>query len=120
MSSRRQFIRLVPAAACGLLVARDALAQAKTASAAPANKPGTTTAAPVLVDEKESQAVALGYVADAAKVDKAKHTKWSAEQRCASCMLYQGAPDSSSGACALFPARHVEAKGWCTAWVRKA
>ncbi len=102
MSSRRQFIQLVPVAAAGLLAGRSAFAQAK------------------LVDEKGPQAMAVGYVADAAKADKAKYPKWAADQHCANCQLYQGKAGDAAGGCALFPGQQVAAKGWCSAWVKKA
>jgi hypothetical protein len=73
-----------------------------------------------MVDEKDPQAVALGYVADAGKVDKAKYAKFEAGQACANCTLYTGAAGSESGGCALFPAKQVSAKGWCSGYTKKA
>jgi len=60
MTSRRRFIALVP-----VLVA---------ASQARAQVPGT------LVDPKDPQVQALGYAADASRVDKAKFPKYAAGQ----------------------------------------
>jgi hypothetical protein len=102
MSSRREFIQLVPIAACGLMVGKSAFAQAK------------------MVDEKSPQAVAVGYVADAAKVDKAKYPKFAAGQNCANCQLFQGKAGDAAGGCAIFPGMQVSAKGWCSAYVKKA
>ena len=45
-----------------------------------------------MVDEKDPQAVALGYVADASRVDAKKYPKYAAGQNCANCALYQGKP----------------------------
>jgi hypothetical protein len=140
MKSRRQFIQIVPAAsaaallaACGQKPAPDqapaaaapAPAPAAPPAAAPAPAPAPApAAAPAatgpMVDEKDPQAVALGYVADASKVDKAKHAKFEANQACANCQLYQGAADSQAGGCALFPGKQVAAKGWCSGYTKKA
>lgn len=35
---------------------------------------------------------------------------------CATCALYEGAYGSTQGPCQLFPANHVKAAGWCSAW----
>ena len=77
------------------------------------------TAAP-LVQETEPQAVALGYKADATKVDKAKYPKFVAGQNCANCALYQGKPTDPAAACPLFAGKQVGAKAWCSAWAKKA
>lgn len=42
-----------------------------------------------LVDEKDPQAVALGYVAEAKRVDVKKFPKFSASQSCANCGMVQ-------------------------------
>ena len=55
-----------------------------------------------LVDPKDPTAVALGYSPDATKVDKAKYPKYAA------------------GPCPLYAGKSVAAKGWCSAWVKKA
>ena len=73
-----------------------------------------------MVDEKDAQAMALGYVADAARVDKAKHKNFVDGSQCSGCVLYQGAAGSESGPCSLFAGRAVSAKGWCASWVKKA
>ena len=84
MTSRRQFIQIVPVAGAALLAARAAQAQG----------------APV--GDKDPQAVALGYVADATKADKVKYKTYAA------------------GACPLFAGKTVAAKGWCSAYAKKA
>ena len=43
-----------------------------------------------MLDEKDPQAVALGYVADTAKADAKKYTKHSEDQKCNNCQLYTG------------------------------
>jgi len=72
------------------------------------------------VDPKDPQAVALGYVSDAASADAKKYPKYAAGQMCSTCALYQGKPGDAAGACPLFAGKQVAAKGWCSAWAKKA
>jgi hypothetical protein len=64
--------------------------------------------------------MALGYVVDAAKADKAKFPKFAAGQHCANCSLFQGKTTDASGPCPIFAGKAVAAKGWCSAYVKKA
>ena len=100
MSTRRTFMRLVPAAGAGLLSSK-AWSQA-------------------LLDEKDALAQSLGYVADASKADKLKYPKYAAGQGCSACALFQGKAGAASGPCPIFPGKQVSAKGWCSAFVKKA
>ncbi len=100
MTNRRTFIRLVPVLSAAIFTTEQALAAD--------------------VDPKDPQAVALGYVADATKADKAKFLRYAAGQDCANCALYQGKPADASGPCPLFPGKTVAAKGWCSAYAKKA
>ena len=75
--------------------------------------------AQAMVDEKDPQAVALGYVADATKADAKKFPKYAAGQMCSNCALYQGKPSDAAGPCPLFAGKQVSAKGWCSAWAKK-
>lgn len=72
------------------------------------------------LDEKDPQAIALGYVADAARVDAKKHATYAPGQDCAGCALYQGKAGDVAGNSPLYAGRQVSAKGWCSAWVKKA
>lgn len=101
-SNRRVFMMVVVAAGAGTSLATGALAQAK------------------MLDEKDPQAAALGYVADGAKADKKKYPKHTADQVCHNCTLFQGKPSDAAGGCALFAGKQVAGKGWCSAWVKKA
>jgi hypothetical protein len=101
MTSRRQFIRIVPFASAALLAGRTAFAAE-------------------MLSEKDPQATALGYVADATKADKAKFKTYAAGNTCANCQLYQGKAGAASGPCPLFAGKEVAAKGWCSAWAKKA
>ncbi len=73
-----------------------------------------------MVNEKDPQAAALGYVADTAKVDAKKYPKHAAAQKCLNCQLYTGKPTDASGGCALFAGKLVAGNGWCSAYVKKA
>jgi hypothetical protein len=76
-------------------------------------------AQPARIDEKDPQAVALGYRHDTNQVDKAKFPRHAASQRCDNCQLYQAKATDPWGGCPLFGARQVAGPGWCSAWVRK-
>jgi High potential iron-sulfur protein len=98
-SARRQFLLIASLGAAGLPLA--ARAQA-------------------MVDPKDAQAAALGYVADAKSVDKKKFPKYAAGQLCSNCALYQGKATDKAAACPLFPGKQVAGPGWCSAWAKKA
>lgn len=102
MTSRRQFIQIVPVAGAALLAARGANAQAN------------------MLSEKDPQAVALGYVADATKVDRAKYKQYAPGQVCSNCALYQGKATDKAAGCPLFAGKQVAGPGWCSAWAKKA
>jgi hypothetical protein len=102
MNSRRQFIRLAAFSGALALASREAFADAP------------------MLDEKDPQAVGLGYVADAAHANKAKYASYTAGQACSGCQLYQGKAGSATGPCPLFAGKQVAAKGWCSAYVKKA
>ena len=80
----------------------------------------TQASAQVMLAESDSQALALGYKADATKVDKAKQPKYASGQLCSNCALFQGAPSAAAAGCPLFAGKQVAAKGWCSAYVKKA
>ena len=106
-STRRTFViqSVVGAGALGCA----GLARAQAAATAPA-----------MVNPADAQAQALGYVADAAKVDKAKYLKYAAGQVCSNCALFQGKAADATGGCPLFAGKQVAGKGWCSAWANKA
>jgi hypothetical protein len=71
-----------------------------------------------LVDEKDAQAATLGYVAVAAKADKAKFPQYAGGQLCSNCSLYQGGT-ADQGGCPLFPGKQVLANAWCSGYTKK-
>ncbi|WP_174874447.1 high-potential iron-sulfur protein [Vogesella oryzae] len=102
MQSRRSFLIKSVGVVSALAVARTALA------------------APAKVDEKDPAAAALGYVADAGKIDKAKHPKFVAGQSCSNCQFFQGKAGDAFGACPMLGGKLVSAKGWCNVYAKKA
>jgi len=100
LTNRRVFMMTL-AAGSSVLAATAARAQAK-------------------LDEKDPQAMALGYVADTTKADAKKFPKHSNDQKCTNCQLFQGKPTDAAGGCPLFPGKQVAGPGWCSAWVKKA
>ena len=100
-SNRRTF--LLQVAACGSALAA-VQAQAQAAK----------------VDEKDPQAVTLGYVNDTTKADAKKYPNHKPDQKCSGCGLYQGKAGDAWGGCGLFPGKQVNANGWCSAWAKKA
>jgi hypothetical protein len=101
-SSRRRFIKISTAA----------LAAAPFASVLLS---GDAQAAEVL-SEADPTAAALGYKMDATKAPNRKD-KTSV---CGDCSLYTGKPGAADGPCTIFGGKLVNAKGWCSAWAKKA
>jgi High potential iron-sulfur protein len=139
MKTRRQFIQIAPAfglvalTACSekapapapAPVAAAPTPAAPAASPAPAPAPAAAAPAPAaaaggMVDEKDVQAVSLGYVAVATTTDKAKWKQYTEGSQCSGCALYQGAAGSEAGGCGIFTGKQVSAKGWCSAFNKKA
>lgn len=83
-------------------------------------KPLVAQTAMPMVDAKDAQALALGYVNDATHADKVKFKTYAAGNSCSNCGLYLGKAGDASGGCPLFSGKQVAAKGWCSAWVKKA
>ena len=72
------------------------------------------------VSESDPQAQALGYKDDASKVDKKKFTNFKEGELCSNCQHFSGKSGEQWGPCAIFPGKQVNAKGWCSAWQKKA
>ena len=99
MVARRWFLQLVPAAGAALALPAPAAAQAYPR-----------------LDEKDPHAQLVGYVEDAARVDRLKYRKYAPGQDCFSCDLYKAKQTDAWGPCTLFPRRVVAGKGWCDAF----
>jgi len=100
MTSRRQFIMTIVPAAAALSAVSGVQAQAAK------------------VDEKDPAATGLGYKHDATKVDAKKYATYKAGSNCGNCQFYQG--KDAWGVCPLLGGKQVNAKGWCSAWAKKA
>jgi hypothetical protein len=68
------------------------------------------------VSESEPAAAALGYKMDATKASNRKDNT----AVCGNCSQFSGKPGANDGPCSVFGGKLVNAKGWCTAWVKKA
>ncbi len=77
-------------------------------------------AQPVMVDETDPQALALGYVTDSARANVRKFPKHNKDQKCANCVRFQGKAGAAAGGCPLFGTKQVAATGWCSAWAKQA
>lgn len=144
MTTRRQFIKIVPLAGAAFVVgcSDKPAPPPKVAEAAPAPAPAAVAPAPPtaalstpptappatsaasgnlpMVDEKDATAVALGYVANATKADTAKYKTYAAGQNCSGCQLFQGQAGAAAGPCSLFAGKQVSSQGWCSAFAKKA
>lgn len=105
--NRRTFIRRCVGAAALATAAQTGLIPVVNAADLP------------LVTEDDPMAVTLGYVAEAARADKAKYPKYEAGQECAGCIFYTGPEGSAQGPCGVFPGKAVVAGGWCSTWTAK-
>jgi hypothetical protein len=101
-SSRRTFLITSIGAVSALALSREALADAPK------------------VTESDPTAQALGYKMDATKVDKAKFAKYAAGEECDNCSFYQGKSTDAFAPCPMFAGKQVAAKGWCSAYNKKA
>ena len=100
MTSRRVFLASIPASALALRL-------------------GIAFAA-VDLSESDPAAAALGYIANASKVDGKKYSTYAGGRQCASCQLYAGNPTDPTAPCNIFGGKLVSGKGWCTAWPKTA
>ena len=142
-TNRRHFIGHVPFLGIALLAACSPKTEpATTPAATPPAPPLSPTPPPVpasaevmapktppdssatvlipMVDEKDAQAVSLGYVADNVRVDKVKFRTHIAGSQCSGCSLYLGKAGDADGGCPLFQGTKVSAYGRCSAWAKKA
>ncbi|TXT36472.1 MAG: twin-arginine translocation pathway signal protein [Comamonadaceae bacterium] len=135
-TTRRRFIEITPFAGMALLAAcspkTEPAPPAPPASPAniappppaptpaPASAPTASATPAPMVNEKDAQAMALGYVDDASRADIVKFKNFVANSTCNNCALYQGKAGEASGPCPIFASKQVAAKGWCSSWVKKA
>jgi hypothetical protein len=128
--SRRNFIGIIPVLGFGVLTACTQKTETTPMPPPTAVTPPPETApiAPVaqpaavlpMLDEKDVQAVAFGYVENSAKADKSKFPMSVATSNCSNCALYSGGAGEAAGPCAIFAGKRVMAAGWCNSWAKKA
>lgn len=87
--------------------------QAATAAAA-------APAGPAKLDPADGAAKALGYVADATKVDAKANPMFKAGSNCSNCVQLQGKAGDAFRPCNLFPGKLVASAGWCKVYAKKA
>jgi len=122
--SRRSLLSIVLAGGGALLSlsgARRATGQAAGAGQAggAGQAAGGASSAPGPVSEKDSLAVALGYVTDAKRLDSQSNPNYQAGSSCGGCAWYQGKVGDAGGPCTFFPGKLVSANGWCKMWAKK-
>ena len=67
------------------------------------------------LEENDPTAVALKYVHNATQAKDRKNS----DAVCDICQHYTGGAGAEWGPCAIFPGKQVNAKGWCSVWVKK-
>jgi len=81
---------------------------------------GTAGAAALTpLDASDPTAKALGFVADAAKVDVAANPTYKPAQKCSSCAQYLGKAGDATAGCNIFAGHSVPAGGWCKVYAPK-
>jgi len=71
------------------------------------------------LDPKDPTAQALGFVADATKVDATANPTFKPTQKCGTCAQYQGKAGDATAGCNIFAGKSVPAGGWCKVWAQK-
>jgi hypothetical protein len=64
----------------------------------------------------DPEALALGYVEDAARVDVKKFPAYVRGSNCENCLQLEGQAGNAYRPCVKFPGKLVSVGGWCTAW----
>jgi hypothetical protein len=104
-----------------ILSRRDLMKCALLAGALPpivlGRKAGAAPLTPL--DPGDATAKALGFVADASKVDARANGTFKSGQHCGACAQYQGKASDADGGCVIFAGHAVPASGWCQAWTQR-
>lgn len=72
------------------------------------------------LDPSDSTATALGFAADATKVNATANPTYKAGQKCGTCSQFLGKAGEASGGCNIFAGKSVPAGGWCKVWSQKS
>jgi High potential iron-sulfur protein len=100
-------------------VLKNALAGLAALPAAGLVREAAAQGAPAHLDEKDTLAVAMGYVHDAKQVDASKVPQYKPGSTCANCLQLTGKEGEQWRPCNIFPGKLVNADGWCKVWVAK-
>lgn len=86
--------------------------------AAAAGEPGAAAGAASAkrLDPRDPAALALGYVADATRVNPAREPGYAPGHRCENCLQLQGRAGETYRPCGAFGGQLVSVSGWCRAW----
>jgi hypothetical protein len=76
--------------------------------------------APPHLSPSDPTAQSLGYHESAKTVDAKDFPTYKPDQKCATCMQFQGKAGDAWGPCNIFAGKAVNADGWCKVWVKKA
>jgi hypothetical protein len=68
------------------------------------------------LDVNDPNALALGYVENAARVDTKKYPGYVKGSNCENCLQLQGKPGNNYRPCSIFPGKLVSVSGWCSSW----
>ena len=80
--------------------------------------PAGAAALPAL-DPNDPTAKALGFIADAAKVDASANPTFKPNQKCGTCAQYLGKAGETVGGCNIFAGHSVPVGGWCKVYAPK-
>ncbi len=72
-----------------------------------------------MLDANDPTAKALGFVANASKVDATANPTYKPNQKCGTCAQFQGKAGDASGGCNIFTGHSVPVGGWCKVWAAK-
>jgi hypothetical protein len=71
------------------------------------------------LDANDPTAKALGFVADASKVDASSNPTFKPAQKCSTCAQFLGKAGEATAGCNIFAGHTVPAGGWCKVWAAK-
>jgi hypothetical protein len=73
-----------------------------------------------LLTEQDADAIALGYLEDATRIDPAVQTALTPGSRCQVCYFFQGGVSSETAPCTVFAGFRVRSTGWCREFTPRA
>jgi len=110
IAARRSFVRMLSMGFAAMGAGRMRAGQAAATATAPPLVPLTSA---------DPAAKALGYTDDSNKVDAAANPTHMPDQKCSTCVQFQGKPGEARAACNIYPGKSVSQNGWCKVWAKK-